>query len=264
MWPRPPAKSIRHRLHLNLGRALELAGNPSLVLQTDMPVAAAASEPTADSTKDDPADDGDNGTTDKRPANDNGQPAADGKHSAANETESNDGPEDASPEPSIRRGADGFPDTLSVSAWARDPDLAATTVAGELFDRLRNEYAHVIVAAPPVLTTITASIVSESADAVLLILALGTTRRRDLAHAADNLRATGAPLTGAVLSETKPAPVSASAQLSGPSRDPDAANVVRRAYHVLFAVAGVLVLVALGVMALRRLGRSCRFLQRAR
>ena len=44
--------------------------------------------------------------------------------------------------------------------------------------------------------------------------------------------------------------LSASAQLSGASRDPNAANVIRRSYHVLFAVAGVLVLVALCVMAL--------------
>jgi O-antigen/teichoic acid export membrane protein len=44
--------------------------------------------------------------------------------------------------------------------------------------------------------------------------------------------------------------LSASAQLTGPSRDPNAGDVVRRAYHVLFAVAGVLVLVALCVMAL--------------
>jgi O-antigen/teichoic acid export membrane protein len=44
--------------------------------------------------------------------------------------------------------------------------------------------------------------------------------------------------------------LSASAQLSGPSKDPNAANVVRRAYHVLFAVAAVLVLLALCVMAL--------------
>jgi O-antigen/teichoic acid export membrane protein len=44
--------------------------------------------------------------------------------------------------------------------------------------------------------------------------------------------------------------LSASAQLSGPSRDLDAANVIRRAYHVLFAVAGLVVLVALCVMAL--------------
>ena len=61
-----------------------------------------------------------------------------------------------------------------------------------------------IVAAPPVLKTITASVVSEYADGVLLVIALGTTRRRDLGRAADNLRATGAPLTGAVLSERSP------------------------------------------------------------
>lgn len=44
--------------------------------------------------------------------------------------------------------------------------------------------------------------------------------------------------------------LSASAQLTGPNRDPDAANVVRRAYHVLFAVAGAVVVIALCVMAL--------------
>lgn len=44
--------------------------------------------------------------------------------------------------------------------------------------------------------------------------------------------------------------LSASARLTGPTRDPDAANVIRRAYHVLFAVAGVLVVLALCVMAL--------------
>jgi O-antigen/teichoic acid export membrane protein len=44
--------------------------------------------------------------------------------------------------------------------------------------------------------------------------------------------------------------LSASAQLSGPSRDPKAADVIRRSYRVLFAVAGVLIVVALCVMAL--------------
>jgi O-antigen/teichoic acid export membrane protein len=44
--------------------------------------------------------------------------------------------------------------------------------------------------------------------------------------------------------------LSASARLSGPSRDPNAADVIRRAYRVLCGVAGVLVLVALCVMAL--------------
>ncbi|HEY7052899.1 MAG TPA: oligosaccharide flippase family protein [Mycobacterium sp.] len=43
--------------------------------------------------------------------------------------------------------------------------------------------------------------------------------------------------------------LSASAQLDGPDRDPQAANVIRRGYHVLFAVSGLLVLLALGIMA---------------
>jgi hypothetical protein len=38
------------------------------------------------------------------------------------------------------------------------------------------------------------------------ILLFGQTRRRDLGHAADKLRATGTPPTGAVLSETKSTP----------------------------------------------------------
>jgi Mrp family chromosome partitioning ATPase len=175
----------------NLGRAMELAGSRSVVLDTGMPV---ATKPRQDSAKD-------NNRNDDEPVRDNDQPANNGNHKADNETESNAGPEHASAEPSIRRGADGFPDTLSVGAWAHDPDLAAAKAAAGLFGRLRNEYAHVIVATPPVLTTITASVVSEYADAVLLVLSMDMTRRGDLGHAADTLRATGAPLTGAVLSD---------------------------------------------------------------
>lgn len=159
----------------NLGCAMESAGSRSTVLDAGVPEAEIAT-------------------------NEN-QPAANHNREANNETERTDG----LAEPSVWRGADGFPDTLSVTAWARNPDLAATKAAAGLFDQLRNEYAHVIVAAPPVLTTITASVVSESADAVLLVISLGTTRRRDLGHAAANLRATGTPLTGAVLSELKSA-----------------------------------------------------------
>jgi O-antigen/teichoic acid export membrane protein len=44
--------------------------------------------------------------------------------------------------------------------------------------------------------------------------------------------------------------LSASAQLSGTSRDPNAVNVIRRSYRVLCGVAGGLVLVALCIMAL--------------
>ena len=77
-----------------------------------------------------------------------------------------------------------------------------------------------IVAAPPVLKTITASIVSEYADGVLLVLELDTTKRRDLGRAADDLRATGAPLTGVVLSEKVPAPDVGHSDNEGKRSDP--------------------------------------------
>jgi O-antigen/teichoic acid export membrane protein len=44
--------------------------------------------------------------------------------------------------------------------------------------------------------------------------------------------------------------LSASAQLAGPARHPDAVNVIRRAYHVLLAVAAALVALALVIMIL--------------
>lgn len=44
--------------------------------------------------------------------------------------------------------------------------------------------------------------------------------------------------------------LSASAQLQGPDRNPDAVDVIRRAYRVLFGVAATLMLVALIIMAL--------------
>lgn len=46
--------------------------------------------------------------------------------------------------------------------------------------------------------------------------------------------------------------MTAGAQLGGPNRDPHAADVIRRSYHVLFGVAGALILVAVAVMAADR------------
>jgi Mrp family chromosome partitioning ATPase len=87
-----------------------------------------------------------------------------------------------------------------VSTWAAESDVVATKAATELVDWLRSDYEHVIIAAPPVLSTLTASAaVSEYADAVLLVISAGTTNRRDLSRAAQSLRATGAPLIGVVL-----------------------------------------------------------------
>lgn len=44
--------------------------------------------------------------------------------------------------------------------------------------------------------------------------------------------------------------LNASASLSGPGCDPRSVDVIRRGYHVLFTVAGLIILAALGVMAL--------------
>jgi O-antigen/teichoic acid export membrane protein len=42
--------------------------------------------------------------------------------------------------------------------------------------------------------------------------------------------------------------LSASAQLSGPDSNPDAVDIIRRSYHVLFAVAGTIIAIALCIM----------------
>lgn len=46
--------------------------------------------------------------------------------------------------------------------------------------------------------------------------------------------------------------MTAGAQLAGPNQNPHAADVIRRSYHVLFSVAGALIALAFGVMALDR------------
>lgn len=96
-------------------------------------------------------------------------------------------------------GRTGFPDTLPASAWAITPDRVATKGASDLLAQLRTDYEYVVIAAPPALSTFTASAVSEYADAVLLLVSLGTTKRRDLVRAAETFNATGAPLVGVVL-----------------------------------------------------------------
>jgi capsular polysaccharide biosynthesis protein len=97
------------------------------------------------------------------------------------------------------RAVDGFPDTLSMSAWAAEPERAATKSAFDLVKRLRGEYEYVLIVTPPVLSTVTASVVSEYADAVLLLISVGRTKRRDVVRAAEGLKATGAPLVGTLL-----------------------------------------------------------------
>jgi hypothetical protein len=119
--------------------------------------------------------------------------------------------------PDLAQGIDGFPDTLFAKGWAAEPDTVATKAASEVIDRLRSEYKHVIIAAPPALSSLTASALSEYADAVLLLISAGATKRRDVSRAADSLIATGAPLIGVVL-VGKDADGSGSAKRSRPQK----------------------------------------------
>jgi len=93
----------------------------------------------------------------------------------------------------------GGPNTVPLSEWAATPDQLAAKTTAEYFDGLRSDHDHVLVAAPPVLSSVTAAIVGNHADAVVLVGYPGHTRRRDVVRASDDLRAIGTPLTGVVL-----------------------------------------------------------------
>jgi capsular polysaccharide biosynthesis protein len=175
----------------NLGRVMEFASSRSIVLDVAIPQSDVAfHEPRVRTVSCNHSDPGvavgaDAGATNK--TDDNPGFCVD----VSNPTDDPAGPK--------RRAAEGFPDTLSLSEWAAEPDQAATTDAAELINRLRSDYEQVIVAAPPVLSTVAASTMAGYADGVVLVLSTVKTRRRDLARAAGDLRATGAPLIGTVL-----------------------------------------------------------------
>lgn len=107
-------------------------------------------------------------------------------------------------EPAQRDGAPGLTDsTPGLTGYPSDPTTIATDATDPTvtIDRLRPDYAQVIVAAPAVLSTCTASIAGEQADGILLAAVLDVTRRRDLSRAVESLRSVGAPVTGVVLSD---------------------------------------------------------------
>lgn len=88
----------------------------------------------------------------------------------------------------IVEGETGSPDTLAVSA-VTDQGVAP----------LRDEYDSVVIASPPVLSGLVPNAVSDSADAVVLLVATGTTKRHDLVRAAADLSGWGVPLKGVIL-----------------------------------------------------------------
>jgi len=157
----------------NLGRAMELAGSRSTVLDTRL----VPSEP-----------------ADGAPPENNSERLEEAvQHHGPNV----DSPADANTGPHVTVSGS----TLELTRTERraggrpDPDT--------LIEELRGRYETVLVAAPPVLSSVPASPPADYADAVLLVLSQGTTKRRDVTRAAADLRATGAPLIGAVLRQTQ-------------------------------------------------------------
>lgn len=179
----------------NVGRATELAGARAIVVDAQI----AESEVPRDAHTTPHGSDPQLNLTE----HEDGEPTGHSKPESDNETAADDGAArvvtDTSVAPSIRPGGGGLPDTVSVGASADGPNRFSTTATAELFDKLRSQYARVIIAAPPALGTSTASVVGEYADGVLLLVALGATRRRDLRGAAQELRSVGLPLAATVL-----------------------------------------------------------------
>lgn len=170
----------------NLGRVLELAGRRSVVLDAGLPSGVAECAPDTGPTNGvvgPDRSDSDDGNGDLGDADTDS-----GDATASDEIESTQ----------LEHGPDGFPDTVSVPTWAIEPDSIMTIATEDLFDRLRDNYPQLIVAAPPVLSTIAASVLSDYADAVMLAVSSTSTRRRDLRQAVKILNATGSPLIGLV------------------------------------------------------------------
>jgi hypothetical protein len=107
---------------------------------------------------------------------------------------------DKSTEPSINTGQAGYPDTPSMESWPDGFDPAAMATAVGRLDRLRDDYTHVIVAAPSGLSSSAASIIGERAHAAAIVVSLQITRRQDVEQSASNLRTAGVPLAGVVIS----------------------------------------------------------------
>ncbi|MEV6768610.1 Wzz/FepE/Etk N-terminal domain-containing protein [Nocardia sp. NPDC051030] len=84
-----------------------------------------------------------------------------------------------------------------VSGDSYDPAQARS-----LIDPVRSDHTHVLLAAPPVTKSVSASVYGEFADGVILLVELGATHRRDLREAIAQLRAAAVGVTGVVVANT--------------------------------------------------------------
>jgi capsular exopolysaccharide synthesis family protein len=80
-------------------------------------------------------------------------------------------------------------------------ELLNSAHAQEIFTGLRNQYDLVLIDSPPVLPVTDAAILSQYADATLILAAAGQTRRSDLHRAVEKLDQVGAKILGTVLNK---------------------------------------------------------------
>jgi polysaccharide biosynthesis transport protein len=80
-------------------------------------------------------------------------------------------------------------------------ELLNGALARDIFARLRDQYDLVLIDSPPVLPVTDAAILSQYADATLMLAASGQTRRSDLHRAVEKLDQVGATILGTVLNK---------------------------------------------------------------
>jgi capsular exopolysaccharide synthesis family protein len=80
-------------------------------------------------------------------------------------------------------------------------ELLNSAHAQEIFTRLRNQYDLILIDSPPVLPVTDAAILSQYADATLILAAAAQTRRADLHRAVEKLDQVGAKILGTVLNK---------------------------------------------------------------
>ncbi|WP_417824562.1 GumC family protein [Thalassospira lucentensis] len=77
---------------------------------------------------------------------------------------------------------------------------------GDLMAALRPNYDHIIVDTPPILSVADAMIVMRHADVRLFAVRFGHSKRRDMGHAMDQLRAVGIVPDGVIMNGARPRP----------------------------------------------------------
>ncbi|MGW4241729.1 hypothetical protein, partial [Nocardia sp. NPDC004722] len=86
---------------------------------------------------------------------------------------------------------------LILTADSTDPIRARESI-----EPARTGHTHVLVAAPPVTKSVAASVYGEFGDGVILLVALGATRRRELREAVAQLRSAAIRVPGIVVATT--------------------------------------------------------------